>query len=159
MTISKFRRAPRRGHLNKMKRIYGYLCKVWHYKLRFRVDEPDYSNVQTIQDHDRKRTFYGKHQEDIYISVHHQHYKIGSFSRTTLMQVSCMTYYLGKLWLVYVPSLTRPISTGIACINLHPKRPRMLQHLIWMKNMWGHYWPQIVYLRLEKANTQWEYDQ
>ena len=27
MTISKFRSASRRGHLVRMKRIYGYLCK------------------------------------------------------------------------------------------------------------------------------------
>ena len=51
MTISKFQSAPRRGHLDRMKRIYGYLCKYRHYKIRFRVDEPDYLIVPGIKNH------------------------------------------------------------------------------------------------------------
>ena len=49
MTMSKFRSAPRRGHIDRMKRITGYLCKFKHYKIQFRVDEPDYSNVPDIK--------------------------------------------------------------------------------------------------------------
>ena len=65
MTVSKFCSAPRRGHLDRMKRIYEYLCKYKHYNIRFCVDEPDYFNVPTIQDHDWEHIVYGKHEEDI----------------------------------------------------------------------------------------------
>ena len=52
MTISKFCSAPRRGHLDQMRRNYGYLYKYRHYKIRFCVDEPDCMNVPTIKNHD-----------------------------------------------------------------------------------------------------------
>ena len=65
MTMSKFCIAPRRGCLDQMKRIYGYLCKYRYYKIRFRVDELDYWNVPTIKNHDWEHTVYGKHEEDI----------------------------------------------------------------------------------------------
>ena len=65
MTMSKFRSAPRRGHLDRMKRVIGYLCKFRHYMIRFRVDEPDYSNVPGIKNHDWEHSVYGKHEEDV----------------------------------------------------------------------------------------------
>ena len=65
MTMSKFRSAPRRGHLDRMKRVIGYLCKFKHYKIQFRVDEPDYSNVPGIKNHDWEHSVYGKHEEDV----------------------------------------------------------------------------------------------
>lgn len=34
---------PRRGHLERVKRIYGYLFGMSQAAIRFRVDEPDYS--------------------------------------------------------------------------------------------------------------------
>ena len=43
MTLSAFRAAPRVGHLERAKRIYGYLCKFKHAALRVRTAEPDYS--------------------------------------------------------------------------------------------------------------------
>ena len=45
MTLSGFRSAPRKGHLERAKRIIGYLYKMKHAVLRFRVKEPDYSDV------------------------------------------------------------------------------------------------------------------
>ena len=65
MTTSKFRSASRQGHLDRMKRIYGYLCKYQYYKIFFRVDELDCLNVPTIKDYDWDHTVYGKHKEDI----------------------------------------------------------------------------------------------
>ena len=52
MSMSRYCTAPREGHLERVKRIYGYLRRFHHFKLRFRVDEPDYSNVPAIPDHD-----------------------------------------------------------------------------------------------------------
>ena len=52
-----------------MKRIIGYICKFWHYKIRFQVDEPDYSNVSDIKNHGWEHTIYGKHLEDVPIDA------------------------------------------------------------------------------------------
>ena len=46
MTMSSFRSAPRRGHLERLKRIYGYLAKFPHAALRLRVFEPDLTALQ-----------------------------------------------------------------------------------------------------------------
>jgi hypothetical protein len=45
MTMSSFRANPRIGHLERCKRIYGYLYKMKSAVLRIRVDEPDYSSL------------------------------------------------------------------------------------------------------------------
>ena len=43
MTLSRFRAAPRQGHLDRVKRICGYLSKMRHGIVRIRTEEPDYS--------------------------------------------------------------------------------------------------------------------
>ena len=45
MTMSGFRVQPRKGHLDRVKKMYGYLCKFKHYKIRFRTEEIDYSII------------------------------------------------------------------------------------------------------------------
>jgi hypothetical protein len=45
MTMSGFRMAPRVGHLNRLKRIYGYLLKMKHASIRIRTEEPDYTDL------------------------------------------------------------------------------------------------------------------
>ena len=45
MTMSSFRSAPRIGHLERLKRICGYLMNTADYKLRFRTHDIDYSDV------------------------------------------------------------------------------------------------------------------
>ena len=42
-TMSRFRSAPRKGHLERLQRIYGYVLKTKHYSARYRTEEPDYS--------------------------------------------------------------------------------------------------------------------
>ena len=64
MTMSKFRAAPREGHLNRAKRIYGYLAKMKHSAIRFRTEMPDYSDVLDPE-HDWERTVYGDVHEAI----------------------------------------------------------------------------------------------
>ena len=58
MTMSGFRVAPRRGHLDRVKRIYGYLSKMKHAVIRIRTDEPDYSDIPDF-DYDWSQTVYG----------------------------------------------------------------------------------------------------
>jgi hypothetical protein len=56
MTLSFFRAQPRQGHLDRIQRIY---------KLRFRVDEPDYSGIPKMQEYDWKHSVYGNPTKDI----------------------------------------------------------------------------------------------
>jgi hypothetical protein len=64
MTMSGFRVAPRKGHLDRLKRIYGYLSKMRHAGIRIRTDEPDYSDVPDLE-HDWSRSVYGEITEII----------------------------------------------------------------------------------------------
>ena len=41
MSMSRFRLAPKVGHIERMKRNYRYLSRTKHYALRFRTDEPN----------------------------------------------------------------------------------------------------------------------
>ena len=45
MAMSRFRQQPRFGHLERPKQIIGYLANFPHGSLRFRLHEPDYSNL------------------------------------------------------------------------------------------------------------------
>ena len=45
MTLSRFRAAPRKGHLERVKRIIGYMSKMRHAVVRIRTSEPDYSSL------------------------------------------------------------------------------------------------------------------
>ena len=64
MTMSSFRAAPRVGHLDRVKRIYGYLSKMRHACIRIRTDEPDYSDLP-IPEYDWSKSVYGELTEDI----------------------------------------------------------------------------------------------
>jgi hypothetical protein len=63
MTLSGFRAAPRRGHLERVRRVYGYLSKMRHAAIRIRTEEPDYSDLPDPQ-YDWSRTVYGTLEED-----------------------------------------------------------------------------------------------
>ena len=45
MSLSPYRIAPRIGHLDRAKRIVGYLAKIKHACIRFRTGAPDYSDL------------------------------------------------------------------------------------------------------------------
>ena len=45
MTMSRFRAIPRVGHLDRVKRIYGYLKRFKTGTIRFRTGEPDYDGL------------------------------------------------------------------------------------------------------------------
>lgn len=46
MSMSRWRAAPRQGHLDRLKRVYGYVKRMKDGFIRFRTGEPDYSDVQ-----------------------------------------------------------------------------------------------------------------
>ena len=55
MTLSSFRSSPRRGHLDRVKRIYGYLSKMRNALIRIRTDEPDFLDYQRLSMTGRRR--------------------------------------------------------------------------------------------------------
>jgi hypothetical protein len=62
MAMSGFRIAPRKWHLERLKRIYGYLSKMRHASIRIRTKEPDYSDILDLE-HDWSRLVYGELSE------------------------------------------------------------------------------------------------
>ena len=64
MAMSRFRLAPKIGHLETMKRLYGYLAKTKYFAIRYRTKEPDYSHLPK-QEYEWTRTVYGNITEEI----------------------------------------------------------------------------------------------
>jgi hypothetical protein len=63
MTMSRFRAAPRAGHLKRMKRIFGYLRQYPNGSIRIRTQVPDYSTVN-IPEYDWE-IVYGNIKEEL----------------------------------------------------------------------------------------------
>jgi hypothetical protein len=57
MTMSSFRVAPCEAHLNRLRRICGYLYKFKSGCLRIRTNQPDYSSLPT-EEYEWSRTCY-----------------------------------------------------------------------------------------------------
>ena len=49
MSMSRFRLAPKVGHIERMKRIYGYLSSTKHYALRVRTEEPNHMHQPELE--------------------------------------------------------------------------------------------------------------
>jgi hypothetical protein len=64
MTMSRFRALPRAGHLERVKRIHGYLSKMRHGIIRIRTEEPDFSDIPEKK-YDWHYTCYYGAKEDI----------------------------------------------------------------------------------------------
>ena len=61
-TMSRFRAAPRQGHMDRLKRIYSYAIRTKDYAIRFRTEQPDYSFLPD-QDFDWTYSVYGNDHE------------------------------------------------------------------------------------------------
>ena len=64
MTMSRFRQQPRIGHLERLKKIIGYLANFPYGSIRFRLHEPDFSNLPH-KEYDWQRTVYAGAKEEI----------------------------------------------------------------------------------------------
>jgi hypothetical protein len=64
MTMSSFRSAPREGHLERVKRICGYLSKMRYSVIRIRTEEPDYSAIPR-QEYDWEFSVYKGAREEM----------------------------------------------------------------------------------------------
>jgi hypothetical protein len=62
MTMSRFRSCPRIGHLERLKRIYGYLKKFKHGTIRVRVGMPNMENEPDVE-YDWMYSVYGEVKE------------------------------------------------------------------------------------------------
>ena len=62
MSMARFRLAPKVGHIERMKRIYGYLSRTKHYALRFRTAEPNYMHLPDLE-YDWSRIYGGVLEE------------------------------------------------------------------------------------------------
>ena len=62
--MSRFRAAPREGHLNRLKRIYGYLRKFKHGAIRVCTNLPDLSNIPD-NEYDWLYSVYGTVRQEI----------------------------------------------------------------------------------------------
>ena len=49
MTLSRFRACPREGHLERVKKVHGYLYKWSHGYICINVKEPDYTSLPELQ--------------------------------------------------------------------------------------------------------------
>ena len=64
MTMTRFRMAPRKEHLERLKRMYGYLKKFRSAAICVRTNEPNLSGIPA-QDYDWCETVYGNVAEEI----------------------------------------------------------------------------------------------
>ena len=67
--MSRFRLAPKIGHLERLKRLYGYLVKAKHFTITYRTKEPDYSHLPK-QEYEWTRTVHGNVKEEISKDIH-----------------------------------------------------------------------------------------
>ena len=64
MSMSSFRAAPRVGHLDRLRRIMGYLAKMRDAYIRVRTEEPDFSALENAK-RDWSHTVYGEVKEEL----------------------------------------------------------------------------------------------
>ena len=57
MTLSGYRSIPRQGHLERVRRVIGYLSGMKHAVIRFRTGLPDYSDLP-YKKHDWENSVY-----------------------------------------------------------------------------------------------------
>ena len=70
ITMSRFHAQPRKGHVERLKRIYAYVIRTKDYATRFRTTQPDYSCLPA-QNFDWAHTVYGHVQEIIPDDIPH----------------------------------------------------------------------------------------
>ena len=63
MTLGSFRCAPRTGHLEAVKRLYGYLTQMDQGTIRYRTEMPDLSDME-FEEYDWSRTPYAGAKEE-----------------------------------------------------------------------------------------------
>ena len=65
MSLSSFRAQPRKGHIKRVKRIYGYINRFKLFDLKFRTEEPEMSQFDNKTNFDWSKSIYGDHSEEL----------------------------------------------------------------------------------------------
>ena len=112
-TMSRFRSAPRKGHLERLQRIYGYVLKTKHYSTRYRTEEHDYSYLPNMK-YDWSYTVYGNVREIIPTTVP------SLLANLSLLQPPLMQIFFTVLLLVH-HSLHASISATILLLIGTPR--------------------------------------
>lgn len=64
MTLSSFRIEPRRGHLERVKRIYSYISKIKYDTISVRIDELDFSGLSS-EPYQWDHSVYGNYKKEL----------------------------------------------------------------------------------------------
>ena len=64
MTLSSFRAMPRKGHLERLKRVYSYITKMKHGTIRVRTEDPNFSALPS-EPYKWDYSVYGNVREEI----------------------------------------------------------------------------------------------
>ena len=105
MSLSRFRAQPRKGHLDRAKRIVGYLLFLPDGAIRFRTGKPDFSSLKD-QEYDWTRSVYSGACEQI---PHDIPKPLGKHvqNATMWMPIYTMILQLEKLLLQFCTSQTK----------------------------------------------------
>ncbi len=65
MSLSRFRTAQCKSHLDWLKQIYGFLHKFPDAGIQFRTGTPNWESIFTPEEHDWMYTVYGRSEEEL----------------------------------------------------------------------------------------------
>ena len=136
-TMSRFRAAPRQGHMDRLKRIYSYVIRTKDYAIRFRTDQPDYSFLPD-QDFDWTYSVYGNVQERLPDDMPEP---LGKSVVTTTTHANlnhCLA--TGKSLTGCLYFVNKILLTGTQRIRLQWRQPHMAQRLLLPKQQQGRSW-------------------
>jgi hypothetical protein len=68
MTMSRFRLAPRSGHLYRLKSMYGYLKKYRHGAIQIRTEMPSFNDIQEVE-YNWEKSVYGDIIEEVPLDI------------------------------------------------------------------------------------------
>jgi len=115
-----FRAMPRQGHLDCVKRIHGYLSKMWHATIKIRTDAPDYSNIP-VKLYDWECSCYADAKEEISLDAPEPKGKpvtmTSFFDVTSVGHVSCRLER--SICLLIKISLLEEVSSVAPCYLLY----------------------------------------
>ena len=65
MSMSSFRALPRKGHLDRLKRMHSYVNRFRHFMIRFRTSEPDLSELDRATKMDWDKSAHQEFEEEL----------------------------------------------------------------------------------------------
>jgi hypothetical protein len=89
MTMSGYQVAPRQGHLDRCKRIYGYLLKMRHSQIRINTAEPDFLINKTLFD------WYSKKQATVETATYGSEFMAARHATEQILDHRMTLRYLG----------------------------------------------------------------